>query len=511
MKKYDSIVIGAGNSGLVSALRLVKSGKKVLVLESNSLPGGFATSFTRGRFEFETSLNGLLDYGTKENPGTIFSLFQDFGIEDKISFSRVPEAYHVYSLNTNEDYKMPFGIPNFIEQLEEYVPNSRNSVENFFELALECRNAMQYITQNSENVDESILLQEYPQFFKVCEGSVSKVLDSLHVPSKAQEIITSYWTYFGSPSSALSFAHFASIFYTFIEKGILIPKKTSHDISLTLAEEIEKGKGEIKYLSTVKSILFEEEKIAGVCLTNGKKYYADHIICAISPTKVYGTMIPSNKLPVKATKLTNSRVLGLRGFSIYLGLNQSAKDLGLNDYAYFIYHSLDSNKEYELMNSLQNTSSVAVVMNNADPSCSFKGTCILKITSFFSGDDLSKSLTYENYFAWKEKYAACIIDAFEDATGILIKPYIEEIEIASPVTFARYSQHPGGVICGYKATGLDNLLPRIANETNENYIPNLRFCGGFSTYMAGYHSTYLSGNRAAFQTLEDMKGGDMDE
>ena len=77
-------------------------------------------------------------------------------------------------------------------------------------------------------------------------------------------------------------------------------------------------------------------------------------------------------------------------------------------------------------------------------------------------------MTYENYFAWKEKHAACIIETFENATGILIKPYIEEIEVASPVTFARYSQHPGGVICGYKATGLDNLLPRIANETNES-------------------------------------------
>ena len=46
---YDVIVIGAGNAGLISALKLVKENKKVLVLESNNVPGGFATSFIRGR------------------------------------------------------------------------------------------------------------------------------------------------------------------------------------------------------------------------------------------------------------------------------------------------------------------------------------------------------------------------------------------------------------------------------------------------------------------------------
>lgn len=511
MTKYDTIVVGAGNAGLIAALRLAKSGKKVLVLESNNVPGGFATSFIRGRFEFEAALHELCDYGNIDNQGSVYKLFKDLGLEDKITFVEVPEAYHVYSKETNEDFVMPFGVREYMDKMEEYVPGSRESMEQFFQLCKECREALKYLENNKDCIDQDVLFGDYSNFMKVAANPLKKVLNSLKMPEKAQEIMTTYWTYLGSPASTLSFIHFSSMFYSYITKGAQIPKKTSHEISVCLAEEIEKENGVIKYLSTVESILFSDDKISGVRLTNGKEYYADHVICAISPTKVYGNMIPTKYLPKNALKLTNSRVLGARGFSIYLGLNQSAKDIGLNDYSYFIYHNLDSDKEYKLMNSINNDSSVAVVINNANKSCSPKGTCIMNITSLFFGDCFDNAVTVENYYELKEQIADSIINQFEETTGISIREYIEEIEIATPVTFARYGGHPDGVIYGYKATGLDNLLPRIMNMDNENYIDNLRFCGGFGVRLSGYSSTYLSGNIAALQTLGDMKGDVIDE
>jgi hypothetical protein len=59
MQEYDCIVIGAGNGGLVGALNLVKNGKKVLLLEKHNVPGGCATTFVRGRFEFDVALHQL--------------------------------------------------------------------------------------------------------------------------------------------------------------------------------------------------------------------------------------------------------------------------------------------------------------------------------------------------------------------------------------------------------------------------------------------------------------------
>src|SRR3990172_8658793 len=54
MTDYDVIVIGGGISGLLSALTLSKHGKKVLVLEKNSLVGGNCNSYIVDGFQVDT-------------------------------------------------------------------------------------------------------------------------------------------------------------------------------------------------------------------------------------------------------------------------------------------------------------------------------------------------------------------------------------------------------------------------------------------------------------------------
>lgn len=502
---YDCIVIGAGNGGLIAALELVKAKKKVLVLESNATPGGFATSFIRGRFEFEASLHKMTEYG-EEKDGLIYKLFDSLDLKDKIKFTHIKEAFHVYSKDKKIDYIMPFGIQEFIEKMEEYVPNSKISMNKFFILAEEIEHALIYIEQNQQDIDLETLKNEYANFMKVSSYSVDKVLKLIKMPKKAQEILTTYWINLGSSTSTLSFVHFASMMLSYLKHGAVIPINKSYEISAILAEEIIKNGGKIKYLSTVEEILFASQKVVGVKLIDGKEFGCKHVIYNGSPNILYGKMIPSEMVPPNALKLTNSRVLGARGFTIFLGLNQSANDIGLNDYSYYIYNSLDSNKEYQNMSNIKNNSCIATVINKENANCSPKGTTIMMITSLFFGDCFSNKVTNENYFELKNQIADNIINNFEITTGINIRNYIEEIEIATPVTYARYGGHPDGVIYGYKPTGLDNILPRMLNKDNECFIPDIRICGSFSELGVGYNNTYMSGFFAAHDTLLDMKG-----
>lgn len=503
--KYDVIVIGAGNGGLVAALTLQKNGKNVLLLEAQNVPGGFATSFVRGRFEFEASLHELYGYGNEVNHGDVYELFERLGIKQSLSMHALSGNSRVISLNTHEEYDLPVMLSSFISTLESYVPGSTPSVQAFFDLALEVWNAMHSFRPDDENI-ESILLKECPLFFEVATSSLEEVFERFKIPKKVREILSTYWIYLGSPSRDLSFVHYASMIFSYLHHGPYIPTQFSHDISVTLQNEFERLGGTIRFFSKVKKILFQEDKISGVECVDGSVFYSDYLISNVAYPVVYGSLIPREKLTKEMIQLCNARTLGARGFAIYLGLNKSPQELGLTHYSYFIYDSMDSNIEAKRMKELYHRGCIARVRENANLGNS--NTTTLVITSFLFGDDFDKVVTKDNYFALKEKIAKHFISVFENATNTNILDAIEEIEIATPVTFAKYGGHPSGTIYGYLAKGYDNLIPRMMNANREKYIPNLYFCGGFGTRLSGFGSSYLSGEDAALELMKDMEKGE---
>ena len=97
-ESYDAIVIGAGLGGLAAATTLAHSGLKTLLLERHNVPGGYATSFCRGRYEFEVALHELSGIGPPERRGNTYRALEYLGVTDKVEFLHVPELYRVVCL-----------------------------------------------------------------------------------------------------------------------------------------------------------------------------------------------------------------------------------------------------------------------------------------------------------------------------------------------------------------------------------------------------------------------------
>jgi prolycopene isomerase len=511
--KYDAIVIGSGNGGLAAAAKLAKEGVKVLVLEQHNLPGGFATSFVRGRFEFEASLHELADYGPEANKGGIRRLFDDqFNLDAE--FVCVPEAYKLILTDPEEhmEIALPFGMDDFIDTIEKEVPGSEDSVRDFFNLAKEIRAAFRYIASTQGKPDQGVLMKEYTNFLKTAGYSLKEVQDALGIPEKARKILNAYWCYLGLPDNRINFTLFASMVLVYIEKGGWIPINRSHGYTTALDARIREFGGDINYNTKVEKILVKERQVIGVETSYNEKIETSHIICNASPTLAYNQLIyPKSEIPEFAYKEVNARIHGLSAFCVYLGLDATVEELGLKEYSYFIMDDMDTEAVYESWKKLEAPRGQAtVVINNAIPDCSPPGTTMMYITTLFQ-PDAWKDVKPEDYVKTKNQIAEKLIDHFEEATGAPIKDHIEEIEVATPETYVRYTGTYKGIIYGYEPESWDSLVPRLMSMGKDQYIKGLRFCGGFGRRAHGYSSSLSDGYTVALLTLQDIKKGGAEE
>lgn len=175
---YDVIVIGAGNGGLTAASVTAKQGLRTLLIERHNLPGGCATSFRRGRFEFEPSLHELAGFGTKEQPQEVGKTFQAVGAD--VTMRQTPDAFRV--LIGGGDYRLPTGREEFIAKMEEYVPGCMKSVESFFALADEIAQAIGYLSSGSIDINE--MKDRFPHFMNIANEPLQKVYDALEMPKR---------------------------------------------------------------------------------------------------------------------------------------------------------------------------------------------------------------------------------------------------------------------------------------------------------------------------------------
>jgi len=145
-------------------------------------------------------------------------------------------------------------------------------------------------------------------------------------------------------------------------------------------------------------------------------------------------------------------------------------------------------------------------LNIVNPDASPKGTTHFGITCLFT-DEAWGDVTPENYTAEKRKYSLGLIKRYESAMGINIRDSIEEIVIATPITYARYLGSPQGAIYGYFADRWDGMMARMFSDGMEQTVPGLRFVGSHGVRLSGFLPTYTSGDLVAKQMMGEISGG----
>lgn len=495
--RYDVIVIGAGNGGLAAAATMAKNGYKTLVLERHNLAGGCATSFVRGRFEFEAALHELCDVGYPEAERPVRKVFESVGAEVDWRFEH--NCFRV--INRGEDaYDVVVrgGWDGFLDSIEEAVPGSRESVEKLLRLGQMTRDAMAYMDSVTVPVK---FFGEYADFVKAGCYTVDEVMNYLGVPQKAQNIINTYWSYLGIPTDEMNAMHFLSMVYSYIVDYAAMPKNRSNELSVSLSKSILDNGGDIWYNAEVTGLLFDDKgKVCGVKVGD-KELYAEDVFSNAIPNNVYNMIEDQSRIPERMRKLANAREIGLSLATAYVGLDCTAEELGLNDYTVFVTNDSNPRRQEEMGEGFYIVNCLNVVIPDSSP----EGTCTLFFSMPLFDRDFPRDLTVENYKKFKSDYVAKYIRDFEQLMGIDIRSHIEEIAIATPVTFARYLGTPKGAIYGYRTSGWDNVMMRSVFEPMDFTIKGLHFVGGHHTMGDGFSSSYITGKNAADALIKQYK------
>lgn len=499
MNKYDVIVIGAGNGGLTAAATTAKNGLKTLVLERNTVPGGSATSFRRGRFEFEASLHELCNVGTPENPGSVRKLFNELGADvdwctEDTLFRTIADGEGGY------DVTMPSGIEAFCKEMERQIPGSYESTKAVFDYAKKANAAVAYLS--SGKPDPAVLMSEHADFLRMASHSTQECLDAMGMPKKAQSLLLTYWSYLGASAEELDFAYYAMVLERYVLYRPAFPKMRSHELSLAIEKVIKDNGGDIRYSAEVSEILVKDGKAYGV-VVNGEEIFAEHIVANCYPEAAYGKFIKDSEVPEAAKKLTNARETGTLFFNVYLGLNRSAEEIGIKDYSVFLFDSSDVKEQYESIKNIDKSFMIGNCLNVAIPEASENGTCIISMTTMFT-EEAWGEVKAEDYKKVKDRIAKRLISTYEKKLGVDISPYIEEISIAAPPTFARYLGSPNGTPYGYHIKDWDTMIVRTMNARGEIYIKNLYFTGAHAERAGGYSSTYANGQTVAKRILKEL-------
>src|SRR5258706_16321608 len=112
--QYDAIVVGAGLSGLATAIRLRQQGKSVLVLEKTDQPGGRARKVSFDTLEFEVGCNQV--------GKSIHAMMDELGVKHDF----IPKKNRFIFSNKIVEFPLTTDSPDTLPELSDLFANPEN-------------------------------------------------------------------------------------------------------------------------------------------------------------------------------------------------------------------------------------------------------------------------------------------------------------------------------------------------------------------------------------------------
>lgn len=457
--EFDTIIAGSGISGLSAAVVLGRHGRRVLVLEAHSVPGGcmqmFARRGPRGPLRFDVGVH----YVGSLYPGQVMHrLFRYLGI-DVPTRPLNADCFDRVSLPSTE-FRVPVGWDAVAARLKLACPVESAAIDAYVARMRATERALSWhaLNPDAEGAYDRALF----------ETSLETLLLDLGVSARLRSLLCAQSSLYGVPAARAPLAIHAAVVGSAVEGPHYI-EGGGDAITRPLAERLKELGGALRTRAPVASVLVEAERAVGLRLESGEELRAPEVILAVHPRAA------AKLMPVDAWRGALRRRLDAAPECVGMFCVYGVVEADLGEYA-GRNHYLLRDDDPDCFYAPQLTGSADAIVNFPPPLPGapqlFTAMSSARADWFTPWQGTRTARRDTAYITLKQRITANVMATVEQRLPAL-RGRLRVIDSSTPLTIRDYVGYPGG--------GLYGLEPSLFSQGRSGVRRRTRYDGLYVT------------------------------
>ncbi|MEM1224528.1 MAG: NAD(P)/FAD-dependent oxidoreductase [Planctomycetota bacterium] len=437
---YDTIIIGAGMSGLAAGIRLAHFDQRVCILERHYTIGGLNSFYRMGGRDYDVGLHAMTNFARKgDKRGPLAKLirqlrfrWEDFKLAEQIGSSiRFPDV----SIDFNNDVDL------LREEIREAFPDQ---IDGFDSL---CGNLLDYTDMDGD----------HPLFMRSSREVLAQYIND---PLLVEMLLCPLMWYGNARENDMDFGQFCIMFRACYLEGFGRPFKGVRVILKNLVRKFRGLGGELKLRHGVAKIHTEGGRALGVVLDDGTEIQGKRILSSAGN-------IETMRMCDDVSQVEVARAGQLSFIESISVLDCQPQDLGFDRTIVFYNDSLQFHWTRPDQGLCDARTGVICSPNNYlyDNDEGRLPDGIVRITTLADHDRWCE-LDDTRYRAEKvTQYEAAVASAVRFMPDF--RSHVIDTDVFTPKTIRRFTWHDNGAVYGAPEKQLDGTT----------HLPNLFLCG----------------------------------
>ena len=476
MERFDAVVVGAGVSGLSAGILLAERGRRVLVLEHHTIPGGLLQQFRRKGIPLETGFHYVGGAGAG---GPLRRYLRRLGVLDRIRLVPMdPEGFDEVVF-PGRRVAFPQGQDRLRAHLQEEFPGDAGGVARYFDLVSAEVEKHPFFSFRSEHLGDP---PAPPEELK----SLAAVLSGTVRDSDLAAVLASHGVLYGVPASRAPFAAHArgaSSFYH-SSQGMV---GGGEALAAALVARLRELGGELRLRNSVEAVEIQGRRVRKVVTGGGDEFEPGVLVWSAHPAELVrrtrGESLPSRHL---------RRLSGLRNTASAILLHAVARGVpAVEARRNRLWFREPAEAMSEVGSWIRGPAGPArAVVLPGLPLREAPGDTAFQVWAPVIAEDMEEAGIGRAREGWKHEVALTLLPIV-DACVPEWSGRVEVVNVSTPRAIEGFVRSPGGSCYGLESTVASGSMAKLPSEMGTAGLllvgQNLGLPGVLGSMVSAFH------------------------